>query len=283
MLVGAFVLQNVLWIALVPLPRAGGQLPARPCRRRCRGSARQRRRDGHLDRLPVRRGRDRRALEARVAATTAGAAAGGRRHLRARALRRRQPGRPRCGWPGSRSSRCSRSPRAFLIGLLRSRLARGGLADLFLRAARRCAAPSSQAALARALGDPDLTVVHADGGPLPPPAEGRRAVPIEREGRAIAALALRRVARRRPRAGRGGHRGGRDRARERAAARAVGGAARRAAGVARAHRERRRRRSGGGSSATSTTARSSGSWRWRCSCACSRCRSAPTPWRRRSW
>ena len=78
-------------------------------------------------------------------------------------------------------------PAGFLIGLLRSRLARGGLADLF-RELPSMRGAELQAALARALGDPDLTVVHADGGRLPPPAAGRRAVPIEHEGRPIAAL-----------------------------------------------------------------------------------------------
>ena len=76
-------------------------------------------------------------------------------------------------------------PAAFLVGLLRSRLARGGLADLFRELPSKRGA-ELEAALARTLGDPDLTVVYDD--PLPPPAEGRRAVPIEQEGRPIAAL-----------------------------------------------------------------------------------------------
>ena len=78
-------------------------------------------------------------------------------------------------------------PAGFLVGLLRSRLARGGLADLF-RELPSMRGAELQAALARTLGDPDLTVVRADGGPLPPPPEGRRAVPIEQEGSPIAAL-----------------------------------------------------------------------------------------------
>jgi signal transduction histidine kinase len=78
-------------------------------------------------------------------------------------------------------------PAGFLVGLLRSRLARGGLADLF-RELPSMRGAELQAALARTLGDPDLTVVHADGRSLPPAAEGRRAVPIEHEGRSIAAL-----------------------------------------------------------------------------------------------
>jgi hypothetical protein len=90
-------------------------------------------------------------------------------------------------------------PAAFLAGLLRSRLARGGLAQLF-RELAGMRGDALQAALGRTLGDPT------------------------------------RVARRRPGDGGGGPRRGDDGARERAAAGGVGGSARRGAGVAPAHR-----------------------------------------------
>ena len=65
-------------------------------------------------------------------------------------------------------------PVAFLAGLLRSRLARGGLTDLFLGlGAMR--GEDLRAALARTLGDPRLVVAYrqpdGDGTPTPP---GRR-------------------------------------------------------------------------------------------------------------
>jgi signal transduction histidine kinase len=90
-------------------------------------------------------------------------------------------------------------PLAFLAGLLRSRLARGGLAELF-RALRSMRGPELQGALARTLGDPDLVVayrvphrnayVRADGAAVTMPAAGddRRIVPVEHNGREIAAL-----------------------------------------------------------------------------------------------
>jgi hypothetical protein len=90
-------------------------------------------------------------------------------------------------------------PAAFLAGLLRSRLARGGLAQLF-REPAGMRGDALQAALGRTLGDPT------------------------------------RVARRRPGDGGGSPRRGDDGARERAAAGGVGGSARRGAGVAPAHR-----------------------------------------------
>ncbi len=90
-------------------------------------------------------------------------------------------------------------PAAFLVGLLRSRLARAGLADLFrelgtLRGARL------EAGLAKALGDPGLVLAYrvpgersyldGTGRPvtLPEPGEDRTAAPVEREGRELARL-----------------------------------------------------------------------------------------------
>jgi signal transduction histidine kinase len=90
-------------------------------------------------------------------------------------------------------------PLAFLAGLLRSRLARGGLADLF-RGLRTMRGAELQAALAKTMGDPALVVarripgraayVDADGDPvsLPSTAGERRIVPVERDGREIAAI-----------------------------------------------------------------------------------------------
>jgi signal transduction histidine kinase len=90
-------------------------------------------------------------------------------------------------------------PAAFLIGLLRSRLARGGLADLFgdLKATRGIAL---QDALAKTLSDPSLVVAYrlpeslgyadADGRPVlvPPVAADRSTVMVESAGTEIAAL-----------------------------------------------------------------------------------------------
>jgi signal transduction histidine kinase len=90
-------------------------------------------------------------------------------------------------------------PAAFLAGLLRSRLARGGLADLFGEL-RTMHGAALQARLAKTLGDPSLVVAYrvpgqqayadADGGrvPLPARASGRAVAPIERDGREVAAL-----------------------------------------------------------------------------------------------
>ena len=90
-------------------------------------------------------------------------------------------------------------PLAFLAGLLRSRLARGGLTDLF-RELRMMRGPALQGALAKTLGDPELVVayripgqdayVRSDGATvtMPRPGEQRRIVPVEHNGREIAAL-----------------------------------------------------------------------------------------------
>ena len=64
-------------------------------------------------------------------------------------------------------------PAGFLIGLLRSRLARGGLADLF-RELPTLRSDELQPALARALGDPSVEVVPG----RPTPGEGRAVAPI---------------------------------------------------------------------------------------------------------
>jgi signal transduction histidine kinase len=75
-------------------------------------------------------------------------------------------------------------PLAFLAGLLRSRLARGGLTELILRLGATRGA-ELQAALRRALGDPGL-VLAFEGAPA---AGADRAVaPIERNGRRVAAI-----------------------------------------------------------------------------------------------
>ena len=90
-------------------------------------------------------------------------------------------------------------PAAFLFGLLRSRLARGGLADLFrdLKATRGV---DLQDALAKTLGDPSLIVAYrlpgslghadADGRPVlvPPVAADRSSAKVESDGVELAAL-----------------------------------------------------------------------------------------------
>jgi signal transduction histidine kinase len=75
-------------------------------------------------------------------------------------------------------------PLAFLAGLLRSRLARGALTDLF-RGLGTIQGADLEAALRRALGDPDLTL--AIGGE-PAAGPGRAVAAVERDGRRVAAL-----------------------------------------------------------------------------------------------
>jgi hypothetical protein len=72
-------------------------------------------------------------------------------------------------------------PAAYLFGLLRSRLARGGLAELFLGLGTM-RGEELRAALGRALGDPSLEVVHGRAEP----ADGRSVAPIERGGEQVA-------------------------------------------------------------------------------------------------
>ena len=89
-------------------------------------------------------------------------------------------------------------PVAFLAGLLRSRLARGGLADLFGHLVTMQPA-ELQTALARVLHDPQFTIAYAGpdsgfvdvhGAPieLPGPASGRSTARVPRDGTAVAAL-----------------------------------------------------------------------------------------------
>ncbi len=76
-------------------------------------------------------------------------------------------------------------PAAYLFGLLRSRLARTGLADLLLEM-RTMRGAELEAALGRALGDSDLRVVQGDVPPAPE--AGRSVARIERDGQPVAAL-----------------------------------------------------------------------------------------------
>jgi signal transduction histidine kinase len=89
-------------------------------------------------------------------------------------------------------------PVAFLAGLLRSRLARGGLAGLF-RGLRTLRPDDLRGALAKALGDPDLEVGYAtasgtyadlDGNPVTLPGAGtsRSVAGVERDGSRVAVL-----------------------------------------------------------------------------------------------
>jgi signal transduction histidine kinase len=76
-------------------------------------------------------------------------------------------------------------PAAYLFGLLRSRLARTGLAGLILQL-RTMQGAELEPALGRALGDPSLRVVHGDVPPAPAPRQS--VARIERDGRPVAAL-----------------------------------------------------------------------------------------------
>jgi signal transduction histidine kinase len=90
-------------------------------------------------------------------------------------------------------------PAALLWGLLRSRLARGGLADLFRELGTRRGV-RLEAGLARTLGDPSLVLAYrvpgersyidGSGQPVTPPTPGgdRTAAPIERDGRELGIL-----------------------------------------------------------------------------------------------
>ena len=91
-------------------------------------------------------------------------------------------------------------PAAFLAGLLRSRLARGGLVEL-LRGMRAMHPADLRAALAKALGDPELVIaypvvgeghlVDGDDRPVTLPTDGQRVVaPVTRDGEMVAALDL---------------------------------------------------------------------------------------------
>ncbi len=90
-------------------------------------------------------------------------------------------------------------PAAFLAGLLRSRLARGTLAELFFGLGQM-RGEELRSALAKTLGDPQLQVAYpqpdgasyadASGEPvaLPAPGGDREVMPIERDGSEVAAL-----------------------------------------------------------------------------------------------
>jgi signal transduction histidine kinase len=90
-------------------------------------------------------------------------------------------------------------PAALLWGLLRSRLARGGLADLFRELGTRRGV-QLEAGLAKALGDPQLVLAYRVPGRLayidgagqlvapPTPGGDRTAAPIERDGRELGML-----------------------------------------------------------------------------------------------
>ncbi|MEU4517530.1 histidine kinase [Amycolatopsis sp. NPDC024027] len=89
-------------------------------------------------------------------------------------------------------------PVAFLAGLLRSRLARGGLAGLF-RGLRTLRPDDLRGALAKALGDPELVVGYVttpgayadlDGNPVTLPGAGtsRSVAGVERDGSRVAVL-----------------------------------------------------------------------------------------------
>ena len=78
-------------------------------------------------------------------------------------------------------------PLVFLAGLLRSRLARGGLTDLF-RTLRDLQPAQLQAVLGRAVGDPGLVIVRGRPGSAPEPPGDRSVRWVERDGRKVAAL-----------------------------------------------------------------------------------------------
>ena len=102
---------------------------------------------------------------------------------------------PLGGWPDvAVELALAAMPVAFLIGLLRTRLARGAVADLVVELGGG-AAPGD--ALAKALRDPSLTIayrlddryVDTDGRPVELPTGGDRAVTeVRHEGRPIAAI-----------------------------------------------------------------------------------------------
>jgi signal transduction histidine kinase len=89
-------------------------------------------------------------------------------------------------------------PVAFLTGLLRSRLARGGLVEL-LRGMRAMHPADLRSALARALGDPALLIAYPvpgsrafvdaeDRSVAMPPDDDRSVAPVKRDGELVAAL-----------------------------------------------------------------------------------------------
>jgi signal transduction histidine kinase len=91
-------------------------------------------------------------------------------------------------------------PVGFLVGLLRTRMARSAIADLVVELGETPAPARLRDALANALGDPSLTVAYwapavdsyigVDGAPteLPSEASGRAVTFLERDGQPIAAI-----------------------------------------------------------------------------------------------
>ena len=78
-------------------------------------------------------------------------------------------------------------PIAFLAGLLRSRLARGGLAALY-RGLGNARGADLQEALRRALGDPALELALPASDREPDPGPGRAVASVEHDGRRVAAI-----------------------------------------------------------------------------------------------
>jgi len=109
-------------------------------------------------------------------------------------------GEPLDEWPdGAVELALAAVPVAFLVGLLRTRLARAAVADLVVELGGPVAPGALRGALARALRDPTLTVaywladgerfVDADGRAVTlPDGPGRAVTEVQREGRRIAAL-----------------------------------------------------------------------------------------------
>jgi len=109
-------------------------------------------------------------------------------------------GEPLADWPDvALQLALAAVPVAFLVGLLRLRLARAAVADLVVELGGEVAPGALRTALARALRDPTLTVAYwledrgsyVDAGGLPvtlPDGPDRAVTVVEREGRRIAAL-----------------------------------------------------------------------------------------------
>ena len=229
-----------------------GQLPADPRRRRRRGRARRPLRPDHGRRVPRHRGASsasrftraspprRRAMLPSVAGISALLLVGALATVVDAADRRLARPRLAAAGPGG-------VPR----GLLRSRLARGGLSGL-LGELRTLRGGELQARLAQAAGDPSLVVAYG----RPDALRRSRRPPRRRRPRPVAGAArrggadLRQLARRGSGPDRGGRVGGRDRARahERLAGRAAAAdrRRRRRAAAARARPPRRRAAAAGG-------------------------------------
>ena len=135
-------------------------------------------------------------------------------------------------------------PLVVLGGILRSRLARSTVGDLFVELRADPSPTELREALARTLRDPSLSLAYwlpqfrswsdLDGRPVKLPAEGgdRAATMIDRKGEHVAALVHDPALSRRAGAARRSQRGGRHRNRERAPARRGAGTPGGAAGIA---------------------------------------------------